>query len=199
MVTQPPIETPPENSFPEAPLPEPFACQFCDAPAAAGCPRCGALYCTQHGDTACDACSDPASGLPSPYTARIAGAGLVIAAAAALWMIIAPPRLPGERAPLETAAPPPAATVAPGRGGGQGQIQGTGPAAGSPGSSQGAGTPVPGASPTSPAEKYTIRSGDTLGQVAAQFGTTVDALRAANPGLDERALQIGQEILIPPR
>lgn len=192
MVTQPPIETQPENSFAEAPLPEPFACQFCDAPAAAGCPRCGALYCTEHGDTACDACSDPASGLPSPYMARIVGAALVIAALAALWMIVSPPRLPGEHPPLQ-AAPPPAHSD------GQGQGQGPRPAATSPGIAQGAAAPAQGSAPTSPAEKYTIRPGDTLGQVAAQFGTTVDALRAANPGLDERALQIGQEILIPPR
>jgi LysM repeat protein len=121
----------------------------------------------------------------------------VVAALAALWLILAPPRLPGEDAPPETAASP-LATTAPGSAG-----QPARPPAGSQGNAapQGnpAGAPTPGTSPTAGAEKYTIKAGDTLGQIAAQYSTTVDALRAANPGLDEHALQIGQEILIPPR
>jgi hypothetical protein len=194
----PAIETAPDNVIAEAPLPEPFACQFCDAPAAAACPRCGALFCTEHGDASCDACSDPVSGVPSPFPVRLAAGLFVVAAISAVWLVLAPPRLRGEHPPPEAAAPP-AATLAPGRGGAG---QGTSPASGSPGgtgAAQGAGSPASGASPTAGAEKHTVKAGDTLGQIAAQYGTTVDALRAANPGLDERALQIGQEIFIPPR
>ena len=42
-----------------------------------------------------------------------------------------------------------------------------------------------------------IRAGDTLYLLAQRFGTTVDALLRANPGIDPRNLQIGQVICIP--
>jgi hypothetical protein len=174
----------------ESPLPEPFACQFCDAPAAAACPRCGALYCPAHGDSACDACSDPTSGLPSPVPVRMVAVGLVLGSVAALVLLIRPPRLPGEHA--SSATPIPAAVTATST---RPQTQATRPASGSP-----AGTAASvAASPAAAAEKYVVKPGDTLGQIAVQYGTTVDALRAANPGINEAALQIGQEILIPPR
>ena len=42
--------------------------------------------------------------------------------------------------------------------------------------------------------EYTIRSGDTLDAIAKRHGTTVDALRRANPGLDPRRLIPGRKI-----
>lgn len=50
------------------------------------------------------------------------------------------------------------------------------------------------------AQKYTIVKGDTLGRIAAkQLGSSakVAQLKAANPGLDDRNLKIGQVIVIP--
>lgn len=44
---------------------------------------------------------------------------------------------------------------------------------------------------------YTIRSGDTFFSIARRFGTTVEALRSANPGVDPEALLIGQQICVP--
>ena len=44
---------------------------------------------------------------------------------------------------------------------------------------------------------YAIRAGDTLGAIAARFGTSVDAILAANPGIEPLNLQIGQTICIP--
>ena len=44
---------------------------------------------------------------------------------------------------------------------------------------------------------YTIRAGDTLFALAQRFGTTVQAIIAANPGIDPLRLQIGQVICIP--
>ena len=44
---------------------------------------------------------------------------------------------------------------------------------------------------------YTIRAGDTLSALAARFGTTVEAILAANPGLDPRNLQVARIICIP--
>ena len=44
---------------------------------------------------------------------------------------------------------------------------------------------------------YIIRSGDTFFSLAARFGTTVEAITRANPGVDPNNLQIGQRICIP--
>jgi len=44
---------------------------------------------------------------------------------------------------------------------------------------------------------YTIRSGDTLFSIARRYNVTVDAILAANPGLDPQSLQIGRTICIP--
>jgi hypothetical protein len=173
----------------EPPTPEPLLCGFCDAPATATCPRCGTLYCPAHGGGTCDACSDPATGLPSALVFRGAVAAFVIGTLAALWLLLAPPRLPGEQAPPAEATPPAATT-----GGGQGPSQGQTPPA--PAASP-AGTGAPGTSPAAVPQTHPIRAGDTLGAIAAQYSTTVDAIRAANPGLSETALQIGQEIVIP--
>jgi len=44
---------------------------------------------------------------------------------------------------------------------------------------------------------YTIKDGDTLGQLAAEYGTTVEALRAVNPDVNVTMLQVGQQIETP--
>lgn len=44
---------------------------------------------------------------------------------------------------------------------------------------------------------YTIQAGDTLGRVARENGYSLDAVLGANPGIDPRRLQIGQEIFLP--
>jgi LysM repeat protein len=44
---------------------------------------------------------------------------------------------------------------------------------------------------------YVIRSGDNFYRLAPRFNTTVDAIVAANPGVNPNALQIGQTVCIP--
>ena len=44
---------------------------------------------------------------------------------------------------------------------------------------------------------HQIRSGDTLYALANRFGTTVDAIRRANPGTDPASLRVGQLLCIP--
>ena len=56
-----------------------------------------------------------------------------------------------------------------------------------------AGTPLPTSTPAS----YTIKSGDTLSQIAEQLRVTVDSLLLANPGLDPNSLHVGETLLIP--
>lgn len=44
---------------------------------------------------------------------------------------------------------------------------------------------------------YTIKQGDTIYQLARTYNTTVEAILAANPGIDPMNLRIGQVICIP--
>ena len=43
-------------------------------------------------------------------------------------------------------------------------------------------------------ESYTVQSGDTLGSIAAENGTTVEELQELNPGVDSQSLSVGQDI-----
>jgi LysM repeat protein len=54
-------------------------------------------------------------------------------------------------------------------------------------------TPVP----PPPQQTYTVQQGDTLALVAQQFGTTVEALQAANGIDDPDEIVIGQILVIP--
>lgn len=44
---------------------------------------------------------------------------------------------------------------------------------------------------------YEVQSGDTLASIAQQFGLSLDALQAANPGVDPASLPIGRLLVIP--
>ena len=59
-------------------------------------------------------------------------------------------------------------------------------------------TAAPAGTPPATGQTYTVQSGDIPETIAAQFGITVEALLAANPGIDPRGLQIGQVLNIPP-
>ncbi|MGC9452046.1 MAG: LysM peptidoglycan-binding domain-containing protein [Oceanipulchritudo sp.] len=67
------------------------------------------------------------------------------------------------------------------------------PSGGSDGDEAGAG------SESAPGEggSYAIQSGDTLSRIAQRFGVSLSALMAANPTVDPKRLQIGQQIVIP--
>jgi LysM repeat protein len=43
---------------------------------------------------------------------------------------------------------------------------------------------------------YTVRSGDTLGSIAAKTQTSVARIEQLNPGIDPTALRIGQRIRV---
>jgi LysM repeat protein len=64
-------------------------------------------------------------------------------------------------------------------------------------------TPVPTAAPTAtpvPAptpRTYVVAEGDTLAEIAQQFGTTVEAIQAANGIADPNAISVGQVLTIP--
>jgi LysM repeat protein len=45
---------------------------------------------------------------------------------------------------------------------------------------------------------YTVAAGDTLGQIAVRFNTSVDRIQALNNLVDPRTLRIGTRLVVPP-
>ncbi|MFZ0738253.1 MAG: LysM peptidoglycan-binding domain-containing protein [Candidatus Acidiferrales bacterium] len=54
------------------------------------------------------------------------------------------------------------------------------------------------AAPADPVQ-YRVKAGETLYSIARQFGTSVDALRSANPALNNRALEVGDLLVVAPK
>ncbi len=54
-------------------------------------------------------------------------------------------------------------------------------------------TPLPSPTPFT----YTVKAGDTMGQIAQSFNITLDVLLAANPNVDPSNMSIGQALIIP--
>jgi LysM repeat protein len=51
---------------------------------------------------------------------------------------------------------------------------------------------------SSAVQTYAVRPGDTLLGIALDFGLNVNDLQVANPGVDPLALQVGQQLIVPP-
>ncbi len=58
-------------------------------------------------------------------------------------------------------------------------------------------SPTAVASPSPQSNEYTVQSGDTLSEIAAQFGVTVDEIVQLNNLSDPNQIAVGQTILIP--
>ncbi len=63
-------------------------------------------------------------------------------------------------------------------------------------SNPGATSQVP-SSPATSNRTHTIKAGETLAQIARKYGVKLEALIAANPGLDPRRLRVGQTLAVP--
>lgn len=57
--------------------------------------------------------------------------------------------------------------------------------------------PAPQPSASTATRTHRVRSGETLGEIAEDYGTSLAELQRLNPGLDARRIQIGQEIKVP--
>lgn len=166
-------------------------CHYCDRLAEAECPTCGRLYCPEHGEDVCLRCLAPEAAAPTALAYRGAILSLVVGSLVALFLVIRPPESEGDgdtpRA-LATATPSFLATATPTP---PGEATATATAPGPTAAT------TPSATSSVPAEvTYTVQAGDTLSGIAEQYGTTVEAILEANPGLSEN-LQIGAEIRIP--
>ncbi len=182
-------------------MPEP-ACHYCDRPARAECPTCGRLYCEDHGDDVCLRCMAPESATPAAWAYRGSIVALALASLVVLFLIIRPPASStGDDTvrTIATVAPIISATATPTPRGGAATPTRVATPSGSPvataSPSAPAGSPTP-ATTQAPAT-YTVKAGDTLGAIAAQFNTTVAAMLAANPGITANSIQIGLVLKIP--
>lgn len=138
---------------------------------------------------------EPASdGLPSAALVRAVQGTVVIGGVLALALMLWRPVLPNERArtgaaphptPINRAAPAAIPAPAPAD------------AAAAPAPTASAaprGTPTP---TVTAAQRHTVQAGDTLRSLADRYDTTIDALRAANPGINPDSLPLGRELTIP--
>ncbi len=152
-----------------------MACYACGKETSQRCSRCGNPYCPEHGDALCGTCLSPASAAPSGTVFRGSLLALLVGSVLALWLLIRPPGLPGESEkavqPLPTqpqaSTPLPPLPVTPSP---------------TPQPSPQA-TPTPTATPSPGFVEYTVQEGDSLYDIAVQFGTTAEAIAAAN-GID---------------
>ncbi len=77
---------------------ESLTCFACDQDPQQQCPRCGRPYCDEHGEELCDACLQPASGVPSFTLYRGSLLALLVGTALAVWLLIQPGGGDGEGA-----------------------------------------------------------------------------------------------------
>jgi LysM repeat protein len=74
------------------------------------------------------------------------------------------------------------------------------PAPASSGASASSAPPAhPGTLPSVASRNHTVKSGETLGRIAREYGLSVEALVAANPGLNARKIRVGQTLVVPTR
>ena len=125
---------------------------------------------------------------PDSVPRYLVTAGAVLLAVLALWYLLVQLGQLGQRTP----ATPAAATVgAP-----------PAPAPAGPGQSLPAAAPASGEGPLRATSRvlepsYTVQPGDTLGSIAAKFGTSVEALQSINNLADRNVLSVGQKLVIP--
>lgn len=185
-------------------------CFRCDQEAVQECPRCGALYCDDHGDALCARCADPVLAVPSYRVFRGSLLALLVGSLVAVWLLVLPPSGADQDRPpssiagiVPTAAAPKTTTTAAASGAPAATAAASSGTTGASGASGAAATPTPTASatatprPTPANNTYTVKPGDTLTGIADQAGVTVDAIQRANNITNPTAIQVGDTLTIP--
>lgn len=182
-------------------MPEFLTCFACEQEPTQQCPRCGRPYCDDHGEDVCDACLQPASGLPSFTLYRGSLLALLIGTAVAVWLLIQPPGgesnapqagtiiTPTSQVSVDTTPQP--GTTQTGNGTPAANTTRTPAPTSTPGGSGGSGT-------------YTVVSGDTLSSICsrvkpASMSVTdcVDRVVSLNGLADAGSITPGQTLKIP--
>ena len=172
------------------------------------CPRCGTLYCDDHGDALCERCADPVLAVPSYRVFRGSLLALLVGSVVAVWLLVLPPGGTDQDGPpsslqgvLQTATPRASASAS-------APASATPTASPSPSQTPSATpaptatatpapTPAPTAAPAPTPTTYTVQPGDNLIGIAQRFGVTPDALQRANSISNPSNIQPGQVLTIP--
>lgn len=183
-------------------MPEFLTCFACEQEPTQQCPRCGRPYCDDHGEDVCDACLQPASGLPSFTLYRGSLLALLVGTAIAVWLLVQPPGGEGNAPQAGTVVFTPTSQVRvdttplPGT---------TQTANGTPG----AGTTRTPGSTTTPGTSvgsgsYTVVAGDTLSSICSRVkpaslsvNDCVDQVVTLNNLKDSGSITPGQTLKIP--
>lgn len=191
-----------------------ISCFACDKEPTQQCPRCGRPYCDDHGEELCDACLEPASGVPSFTLYRGSLLALLFGSLLAVWLLIQPADTSDAVRPQVVATP----TVQAAGNATQPAGNATQPAGnttpqtantpGGPTATRAATTTTPAAGTTPGAggtRNYTVASGDTLSAICSaqkpasmDLSTCLTQVVSLNGLSSEDAnLQIGQVLRIP--
>src|SRR3989304_1243951 len=90
-----------------------MTCFACEREPTQQCPRCGRPFCEDHGEELCDACLEPAGGVPSFTLYRGSLLALLIGTVLAVWLLIQPSGSEGEGG-IQPVVITPTTTLAPG-------------------------------------------------------------------------------------
>ena len=183
-----------------------MTCFACEREPTLQCNRCGRPYCDEHGEEFCDACLEPASGVPSFTLYRGSLLALLIGTGLAVWLLVQPTG--GESGGLrpQVVTPTSVAQIAPTQPPGQqpaGQpttapVQATTAPAGSA-------TPRPTNTAAAPANtrEYTVASGDTVSSICEStkpssmtLSDCIDRVRTLNDLTDDE-ISVGDKLIIP--
>jgi hypothetical protein len=193
-------------------MPDNMTCFACEQEPTQQCPRCGRPYCDDHGEDVCDACLEPASGLPSVTLYRGSLLALLLGTFLAVWLILQPPGdtvdtaaapvivTPTLPAGVQTAPPPTLSitlTPAPGTTGTPTTSQTPG---GTPSTT--ATAPAGTATPAAGTVEYTVQSGDTLFGICSTLSAMdptecVTRVLELNSISDPSGVAVGETITIP--
>jgi len=200
-----------------------MTCFACEQEPTQQCSRCGRPYCDDHGEELCDACLNPASGVPSFSLYRGSLLALLIGACLSIWLFVQPNSSSGESAlrPVVVTPTPAAARTLTTPAPGTTQVPGTTPGGALPTQALAGGTPVgtrpagttPAAGATPPATaasggigEVEVRSGDTLSAICERVKPTamtvtecVDRVVALNSLSRADAISVGDKLKVPSR
>ena len=197
-----------------------ISCFACDREPSQQCPRCGRPYCDDHGEELCDACLEPASGVPSFTLYRGSLLALLFGTLLAVWLLIQPPdssddirpqvvpttvaaangtQQPGTNPPANTT--PQGTNTTPAAGTTPATTQQAGPTSTRPATTT---TPGAGTTPTAAGSTYTVASGDTVSSICAarkpasmSTPDCVDRVVALNGLSSAGSISIGQTLQLP--
>jgi hypothetical protein len=188
-----------------------ISCFACDKEPTQQCPRCGRPYCDDHGEELCDACLEPASGVPSFTLYRGSLLALLFGTLLAVWLLIQPadssndprPQPQPTQAVAGNATQPAGNTTPPANTTPAGTTPPAGNTPAGPTATRPAGA-TPGTTPAAGGQTYTVASGDTLGSIcearkpaSMTVSECVDQVVSLNGLSSAGSISIGQSLRIP--